>query len=140
MPLFTLHRNYVLRTTKGHSIAFEKGKPTHVPPICIEDAVAIGAIPVDAAVNVLGDEKPEVTPLTPDQRKAAIFAAFDTMSAREERIDFTASGVPNAKRIPALVGFEITPSERDTYWLEYRAKQQEAKDQAELDASMGAVA
>ena len=30
--LLVLNRNYVLTTTKGHSVAFEKGKPTHVPP------------------------------------------------------------------------------------------------------------
>ena len=30
--LLVLNRNYVLTTTKGHSVAFAKGEPTHVPP------------------------------------------------------------------------------------------------------------
>ena len=45
--LLVLNRNYVLTTTKGHSVAFEKGKPTHVPPAIYQEALAIGAIPPD---------------------------------------------------------------------------------------------
>jgi hypothetical protein len=47
MPQFILHRNYVLRTTNGHAIGFVANEPTNVPEICVEDAVAIGARPVD---------------------------------------------------------------------------------------------
>ena len=47
--LLVLNRNYVLTTTKGHSVAFEKGKPTHVPPAIYQEALAIGAIPPDGA-------------------------------------------------------------------------------------------
>jgi len=136
MPLFTLHRNYLLRTTKGHAIKFEKGKPVHVPPICVNDAVAIGAIAVDGDVDVLGEEEEVVIPPTAAERKAKVFEAFRTMAGREIREDFTASGVPNAKRLPALMGFEITSKERDAYWLEFRASAQEEKDQNELDAAI----
>ena len=136
MPLFTLHRNHLMRTTKGHAIKFEKGKPVHVPPICVNDAVAIGAIAVDGDVDVLGEEEEVAIQLTPAERKAAIFGAFRTMAGREIREDFTASGVPNAKRMPPLTGFEVTSKERDKCWLEFRATEQEAKDQNELDASI----
>jgi hypothetical protein len=134
MPLFTLHRNYVLRTTRGHAINFKKGKPTNVAPICVADAMAIGAVPVDGDINVLGEEKDAVIPLTPAERKAKIFDAFRTMKGRHIREDFTASGVPNTKRLPALVDFEITSKERDAYWLEFRADVQSQKDQTNLDA------
>jgi hypothetical protein len=134
MPNFTLHRNYVMRTTHGHTISFEKGKATHVPPICVPDAIAIGAIPEDAKITALGEETPEAVPLNTDQRKAAIFAAFTTMSSRTERSDFTASGVPNAKRMFPLTGFEVTTTERDARWVEYKAKLQADKDQDTLDA------
>lgn len=136
MPLFTLHRNYVLRTTKGHTISFKKNKATHVPPICISDAISIGAIPADDEVNVLGDEEPIVIPLTPAERKAKVFDAFRTMAGREIREDFTASGVPNTKRLPALTGFDMTSKERDAYWLEFRALAQADKDQATLDSKV----
>lgn len=133
MPQFTLHRNYVLRTTKGHTIKFVKGKPTHVPPVIVADAVAIGAVAVNGDVDVLGEEVEAPTPLSSAERKAAVFAAFDSMKARDERMDFTASGLPNAKRMFPLTGFEVTSTERDTYWLEYRANAQDDKDQTILD-------
>ena len=141
MPKFTLHRNYVLRTTKGHIIRFEKGKPTNVPPVCVEAAVAIGAQPVDAEDgDVLGEEVKPQPSLSPDERKAKVFAAFGTMKTRNERNDFTASGVPDARRLQPLIGFELTSKERDAYWQEFREQEQEAKDQQELDAKVAASA
>jgi len=138
MPLFTLHRNFVLRTTKGHSIGFEKGKATLVPTICIEDAIAIGAVPVEGMDSV-SPEAPEAVILTPAQRKAAIFAAFETMATRGDRADYTASGTPNAKRLPALCGFEVPLGERDIAWNEFKAIAQANKDQHELDARLDKV-
>ena len=141
MPLFTLHRNYVLRTTKGHTITFEKGKPTNVPPIIVQDAVGIGAIPVDQKDgDVLGEEAKPQPSMPPEERKAKIFEAFGTMKMRNERNDFTASGVPDARRLQPLLGFELTSKERDTFWQEFRALEQENKDQIDLDAKVSASA
>lgn len=123
MPLFTLHRNYVLRTTKGHSVGFVKDKPTWVPPECVPDAVAIGALAVDGNVNVLPDEeRPEVY-LTPDQRQSKLFEAFESLIARNERGDFTGSGLPNAKKLSSIVGFEVTNVERNAAWMAFTANQ-----------------
>jgi hypothetical protein len=72
--------------------------------------------------------------LTAAERKAKVFDAFRIMAGRAIREDFTASGVPNAKRLPALTDFEITSKERDAYWLEFRAYVQSQKDQTNLDA------
>ena len=138
MPLFRLHRNYVLRTTKGHTIRFEKDRPTHVPPLIVNDAVAIGAVPIDGKVDVLGEEVIEQAPLTPAEREEAVMKAFRVMKERNERMDFTASGLPNTKKVIALTGFEITSRERDAYWQQFRTDQQEAFDQAELDAKVEA--
>jgi hypothetical protein len=134
MPQFTLHRNYIMNTTKGHSIRFVKDKPVNVPPICVEDAVAIGAQPVNPEEgDVLGEEEKVQPSLSPDEREAKVFEAFGVMKTRNERGDFTASGLPNNKRLPALLGFELTNRERDTYWQKYRELEQAAIDQAELD-------
>jgi hypothetical protein len=134
MPLFVLHRNHILRPTNRPTLRFEKTRATHVPNICVADAVAIGAIAVDGDVDVLGAEEAAPTPLTPDDRKAQIFAVFATMSGREERLDFTASGVPDAKRVAALTGFDVTARDRDKYWTEYKADVQAGIDQDLLDA------
>jgi hypothetical protein len=86
-------------------------------------------VPVDEAVTILGDEEP-----------AAILAAFRTMETRGERVDFTASGVPNAKRLPALTGFEVSTAERDACWTVYRTELQEEQDQLSLDVQMSRTA
>jgi hypothetical protein len=133
MPMFTFHRNYMLRTTKGHAIRFEKDKPTNVPPSCVEDAVAIGARPVEGdAANI--SEAPETITMTVAERKEKVFEAFRTMKGRNERLDFTGTGIPSTKRLPTLLGFDITSKERDTYWEAFRAGEREVAEQASFDA------
>lgn len=126
MPLFTLHRNYILRTTKGHSIGFRKDEPVWVPPECVPDAVAIGAAPVDADVDVLGDEDTPVVHLTPEQRQQKLFDAFKTLTARNERGDFTGSNLPHTGKLTELCGFEVTRRERDTAWQAFASAEAEA--------------
>lgn len=141
MPLFTLHRNFILNTTKGHSIRFVKDQPTNVPPRCIEDAVAIGAQPVDPKDgDVLGEEEQVQPSLSPAEREAKVFEAFGIMKTRNERGDFTASGLPNNKRLPSLLGFELTNRERDSYWQKFREQEQAVVDQNELDHKTAAGA
>jgi hypothetical protein len=139
MPLFTFHKNYILRTTKGHAISFKKDKPTNIPPVCVEDAVAIGARPVEGDADNI-KETPEPIILSSAERKELVFKAFRIMKARNERLDFTGTGIPNAKRLPQLLGFDITSKERDVYWQEFRTGEREVEEQATLDAKMaGAV-
>jgi len=139
MPLFTLHRNYVLRTTKGHAISFKEGEPTNIPPVCVEDAVAIGARPVEGEADNI-NETPEPIIMSTAERKEKVFEAFRTMKARNERLDFTGTGIPNAKRLPQLLGFDITSKERDVYWQEFRTDERETEAQARLDAKMADAA
>lgn len=122
MPHMTLHRNFVLRTTKGHAIRFKKGEPSLVPAVCVEDAVAIGAIAVeDGEADVIPEE--EVAPvLTPTERLAEINKAFVTMTRRQERNDFTGNGIPNIKKLEQIVGFEVHSKERDSAWKAFRIK------------------
>lgn len=131
MPTFTLHRNHLLRTTKGISVRFEKGVPTHVPSLAVNDAVAIGAVPAvedRAQTDVIPPEPNVQIPLTPAQRKEKIFEAFAEMVERNNRSDFTASGTPNAKKLVPMVGFDMSTNERDTLWREFRANMGEAED------------
>jgi hypothetical protein len=129
MPMFTLHRKFTLRTTKGHVVGFIKDEPVWVPPVCVHDAIAIGAVQVDGdKVDNLGDVEQEVVAMSPAERRIRVFEAFRVMKGRAERMDFTASGVPNAKRLPAITGFEITSRERDDYWKEFRTLELEAQE------------
>ena len=75
--LLVLNRNYVLTTTKGHSVAFEKGKPTHVPPAIYQEALAIGAIPPDGEEPQVEDVvKTYNAPGDPAERAPLILAAI----------------------------------------------------------------
>jgi hypothetical protein len=119
MPYFTLHRDYVLRTTKGHAIGFIKGERTWVPPACVPDVVAIGAQAADGAVDVLGEEKGPVVELTHEERSAKLHEAFRTLLGRNQRGDFGANGLPAQRRLEELVGFDVPNKERDAAWLEF---------------------
>jgi len=114
---FVLNRNYVLRSTTGHIINFEKNVPIHIPPILYADVRAIGAEAADGSVvNVLPDDP--VAKVIPQgtERNEAITTAMIMLRDENARNDFTAQGLPQVKSIEKLVGFDIDKEERDTLW------------------------
>lgn len=121
MPDFVLHRDYALRSMTGHMINFKKGDPTWVPPACVKEAVAIGAVAVDGPVDVLDPEVKESVVPEGEERKELIFAAFEDMEAKNDREDWTASGMPTSKALEKILGFEVDSKERNALWIEYRA-------------------
>lgn len=119
-PKLVLNRNYVLATTKGHSIAFEKGVPTHVPPSVYAEAIAIGATPDDGSdPNVLLEDTKKSYPTDPLERKPLITAALEKIVADNERTDFTAAGSPTVAAITREVGFNVSAAEIATAWQAY---------------------
>lgn len=133
MPNFTLHRNFVLRSKFGHAINFRKGKPAWVPPVCVAEAVAIGAQPVDEDVDVIGDE-PKVVHLAPHEREEKIMEVILKLVARNERGDFTAAGLPDLRKMNGMLDFEATKPERDMVWQRYQAEQADAMQQDKMAA------
>lgn len=117
-PLLKLNRDYVLATTKGHVISFAKNEPTHVPPAVYNDAIAIGAVPVDGTdPNVLVDPvEKAVVPLTLEEREAAIIGTFDTILSRNDREDFTATGQPHFKAVSELLGYKVAAKDVASAW------------------------
>lgn len=121
MPDFVLNRNHVLASLTGHMINFVKGEPTWVPAVCVKEAVAIGAQPIDGPVDVLPPETVEVSTPEGEERKQLVFAAFEDMEAKNVRDDWTASGMPRDKALEKVLGFVIDNKERNALWIEYRA-------------------
>ena len=78
MPYFVLHRDYVLRSTKGRSVRFTKDKSVWVPPVMVPDAVAVGAQPVSEQVDVIPNDAAPAQ-LTPDQRIAKITEGIEQL-------------------------------------------------------------
>jgi hypothetical protein len=120
-------------TTVGHMIGFVKGEKTWVPPAAVPFAVAIGAQPVDDTLETEGidpipKEPPPSVQMTAEDRKKKAFAAFEMLLLRNNRGDFTASGMPHVKKLSDVVGFDVAPGERDELWIAYNTMKQQPSD------------
>jgi hypothetical protein len=116
---YKLNRNYLLHTKTGNTIHFKKGEPTFVPKHCAKEAVALGAELIEGeAVDALPDEV-DVVVLSPEERVAKLKDAFRVLEGREERNDFTGTGLPNVTALSKIVGFEVEAKERTKVWEDY---------------------
>ena len=121
--LLVLNRNYVLTTTKGHSVAFEKGVPTHVPPAIYQEALTIGAIPPDGEDPHVEDVvKTDNAPSNPAERAPLILDAIEKLVAENARDNFTAAGSPTVDAVAKAVGFKVQSKEIATVWQQYHDK------------------
>lgn len=137
MPEFVLNRNYVLTTTAGRSIRFEKGKPTMVPSTMVRDAVAIGATPADGSdVDVLDPERVDNTPKDFTERQDAIYEAVRKLVASNSRKDFTSAGSPHLKAVTRVLGWEPDPREIAQAWSKWQLDEAERAEQERLDGSV----
>lgn len=81
-----------------------KSAEVSAPPIKVElfDEPAMAAAPQDGAA-VAAD-------------KPSLAEAIEALIARNERYDFTAGGRPQLSKLSAIVGWDVTTSERDRVW------------------------
>jgi hypothetical protein len=114
---FVMHRDRVVGGITGHFIRFKKSVPTEVPREMWEEVQAAGAIPE----GELPDDEPALVKAVhdPAERQRMFFETFAALEERNERGDFTASGLPNSKVIEKIVGFQVVNSERDAMWEKY---------------------
>lgn len=123
MPDYVLNRNYVLRTTKGHTISFVKGQPVYVPPVIEKDAIAIGAERSDGgATDPLGEEVVQQPPLNGDELKLLMFSAFEEIAAKNDANDFTGQGVPTVKAVERIIGTDVSRTDLVAAWAEFKIK------------------
>lgn len=120
MPYFELNRDHVLATTRGHVLNFAEGEKTWVPPECVQDVIAIGGKRLGA------EEKPstrvEFVEPQGEARDEAFKTAFELLTSKNERSEFTGTGVPTAKALKELLGFAADKSEVATRWAAFIAK------------------
>lgn len=121
---FVLHRNFVLASTMGHAVRFEKGVPQEVPKNLWPEVIAIGGIAENEAAYEQEKKGPEA-PNDPAERQAMIIAAFETMLSKSDREDFTAGGAPHLKTVSKLAGFSVQNKERDEAWTVFRQASEE---------------
>lgn len=129
MPLYTLHRTHTHRSTLG-VISFIEGEPTMVPPILEREIIAIGAQRVEGDnPDVIATEKAAPIPLSFDERRDEIFAAFKLLVETNESKDFTGAGVPTVVAVKKLVGTDcdVDRAEIIELWADFRVLADEAK-------------
>lgn len=120
---FVFPRDRVVSSVYGHVIHFRKGVPTHVPPEMHREVAAVGGVPEDGAEFDFDPEpqaKGVIEPTAPDERRAAIFAAFEAMVLRGKREDFTAGGQPHPKALARELGWSLSNKERDLEWVAFQ--------------------
>lgn len=127
MPLYTLNRNYLLRTLAG-CVAFEKGVPTWVTPEMQKEAQAIGAERADGPdTDILEAEKPTYSAPVGIEREEEIYAAFELIVERNESTDFTGQGVPTVKAMEKIVPFDLDRGEITAAWAAFKQLKAEAQ-------------
>jgi hypothetical protein len=123
--LFVSNRDQVIGSTSGHSIRFEKGKPTHVPRVMHEEVLNKGCVQCDGDAAPLPvdetdalPEKPKVllAPDDADERAEAIKAVMEQVRDRNSSADFTAGGVPSAAALTAALGWKVDAKEIRPLW------------------------
>ena len=125
---FVLQRNYVLTTRNGRSIEFKKDVPTYVPPICIKEAVAIGAVPEDGSDTGILDEPVFPTaPATFSEREEKINKVIDRLIQENDRENFTAAGMPKLTTLSERLGWRVEKKEVAAIWNDRFAKALDVK-------------
>lgn len=122
---FVMNRNRTVGGIYGHFIRFEKNVPIEVPRVMWDAVQAEGAVPVSELPEE--EVKASVFPMGADREKA-FFDAFTTIIERNERGDFTASGLPNSKVIEKMLGFQVVNKERDSHWAKYMEESAKEND------------
>lgn len=122
---FVMNRNRVVGGVYGHFIRFEKNVPIEVPRVMWDAVQAEGAVPVSELPE---EEVKAPVLLMGADREKAFFDAFATVVERNERGDFTASGMPNSKVLEKIVGFQVVNKERDAMWSKYMEESAKEND------------
>lgn len=122
MSLFVLHRDYTHRSKFGHIITFKRDEETYVPPECRREVMQIGAIQVDSesSIDLLDQEKVEVRPISGEDRREQLLAAFSLLEERNHPRDFTVQGLPSIPALSTIVDFVVSKKEVEDLWRAYR--------------------
>jgi len=122
--MMTLNRKYRHISLNGNSVAFEKDVPSFVPPNLVAHMLGVGGAFVtdedDQRFNPNTAPEP-VIPTTPvgDERATQITKMMAAMVERNERDDFTGSGLPSKHVLEKLLGFDVDTKERNILWTAY---------------------
>jgi hypothetical protein len=134
---FMLQRDRTIASTCGISIEFKKGEWHLTPPAMFAEVIAAGGVCEDEDV----DPAPVGgAPTDPAARQAAVFDAFRTLVLANNRDDFTAGNAPHNAAVSRVLGWSLSPKERDILWVKFAQETDGGGDGAETPAPAPAEA
>lgn len=113
-------RDFVLRSTQGHTVIFKAGKPTPVPEALYAEALARNIVPVKGPIDTDEAANGKAVALTGPLRDALIYHALDAIVKRNQVEDFDGGGNPKPDAVKEMVGVAISATERTKHWANYR--------------------
>lgn len=113
-------RDYTLRTTLGHVIAFKAGEPQPVPEAAYHEALAKNILPVKDANGEKSAFGMASAEITGSLRDALVYDAIRVLVSRNHVEDFTGGGMPKAAAIQKEVGVHVSAQETSKYWAGYK--------------------
>ncbi len=98
--------------TNGHGIRIgPEGR--EVPEMFRREAMAAGAIPAEMSAD---DFKSPEQPAPDDSRPALLINGIKQILTENNPEDFTGSGLPNRKKLSAIVGWNVSAEELGAAW------------------------
>lgn len=114
-------RDFVLRSTSGHTVAFKANVPQDVPDVLYAEALSFNIIPASGQAEDQDTPAPQGTvQIMGPLRDALIFNAIVELVKRNSSEDFDGGGVPKVASIADLSGVKLGAPERTKYWGLYR--------------------
>jgi hypothetical protein len=111
-------RDFILRSKHGYAVKFEANEPARVPYQVIDEAIAIGAVFVNADEQKILVEEPKELE-TPDlgfEREQKIYNAMIELANENDAEKFTPGGKPKLAVLTEMVGYDVDQKETSALW------------------------
>lgn len=121
MPKFILNRDHELVSKLGAAVNIKKNEPFFAPAFLQREIEALGGELIEHDEPNPDSDEGDKTPGTPEERKAAMLAAFDVVMNAGVKADITdgGKGHPTQKALSRELGWTPEAKERDAAWAEY---------------------
>tara|TARA_R110002074_G_scaffold41564_3_gene110004 strand:- start:1827 stop:2195 length:369 start_codon:yes stop_codon:yes gene_type:complete len=107
-------------STSGQAVWFEAGVAQEVPPLLVDECIAMGAYPVGgkkAAIKVAAKEV-EIDEVSDEDRTMEIATAIEQLIEQGNVKSFSKNGEPKVRSLEKILGYDITQLQRDIAWAE----------------------
>jgi hypothetical protein len=117
--LMVCPRDYTLRTTLGHTIAFKADEPTPVPDSAYQEALSKNILPAKVPRGEGAAFEMAHAEITGTLRDALVFDAIETLVKRNNVEDFGGGG-PKAAALARETGIQLSSREAANYYTRYK--------------------